>query len=155
MSTTMDEQRIARRQFVLWLSSLRKGTAADLKELFRQFSEEENEAVRQEICQTIQEIMFPECMNVDFQDEFQLTHEDSFVREKLTAYRRKVGDEIKRQRKAAGLSQVELAEMAGISQSHLCRLETGVHVPENATIERIATALKTSPATLDPGFSEG
>lgn len=35
------------------------------------------------------------------------------------------GEEIERLRKAAGLSQVELAAMVGITQSHLSNIETG------------------------------
>jgi ribosome-binding protein aMBF1 (putative translation factor) len=47
-----------------------------------------------------------------------------------------------RGRADAGLSQRELAKLAGISFEHLCRIETGKHTPGLATIEKIERALK-------------
>lgn len=49
---------------------------------------------------------------------------------------------IREARKAAMLTQQELAERAGISQPHLCRLETGQHSPTSMTLEKIAKALQ-------------
>ena len=96
----------------------------------------------------------PESMIVNLKDEFELTHESDYVRNKLSTYRQNVGSEIKRIRLQLNLSQIELAEKAGISQSHVCRLEKGVHVPEHSTIERIATAMDVSPSQIDPGFTD-
>src|SRR5205085_1355027 len=45
-------------------------------------------------------------------------------------------------RAAAGLSQEQLAELAGIRQETLCRLETGKHSPTLRTVEKIDAALK-------------
>lgn len=47
-----------------------------------------------------------------------------------------------RDRAAAGLSQRELATLAGVRVETLCRLEAGKHVPSVATIEKIDRALK-------------
>lgn len=47
-----------------------------------------------------------------------------------------------RDRVAAGLTQRELAKLAGISFEHLCRIETGKHVPSVPTIDKIDRALK-------------
>jgi len=47
-----------------------------------------------------------------------------------------------RDRVAVGLSQRKLAELAGISFEHLCRIETGKHTPGVATIDKIDRALK-------------
>lgn len=44
-------------------------------------------------------------------------------------------------RRKAGLSQKELANLAGIRVETLCRLETGKHSPNVATIDRIERAL--------------
>src|SRR5438105_1016382 len=44
-------------------------------------------------------------------------------------------------RKAAGLSQEQLARLAGIRQETLCRLETGKHSPTIRTVEKIDRAL--------------
>jgi DNA-binding XRE family transcriptional regulator len=45
-------------------------------------------------------------------------------------------------RAAAGLSQRELAKLAGISFEHLCRIETGKHTPSVPIIDKIDRALK-------------
>jgi DNA-binding XRE family transcriptional regulator len=47
-----------------------------------------------------------------------------------------------RGRADAGLTQRELAKLAGISFEHLCRIETGKHTPGLPTIEKIERALK-------------
>jgi DNA-binding XRE family transcriptional regulator len=47
-----------------------------------------------------------------------------------------------RDRVAAGLTQRELAKRAGISFEHLCRVESGKHVPSVPTIDKIDRALK-------------
>jgi len=47
-----------------------------------------------------------------------------------------------RDRVAAGLSQRQLAESAGIRVETLCRIETGKHTPSVPTIDKIDRALK-------------
>ena len=47
-----------------------------------------------------------------------------------------------RDRAEAGLSQVELAKLAGIRVETLCRIETGKHTPSVTTIEKIDRAIK-------------
>ena len=49
---------------------------------------------------------------------------------------------ILRGRVEAGLTQMELAKLAGIRNETLCRLERGQHTPSVATIARIEQALK-------------
>jgi len=44
-------------------------------------------------------------------------------------------------RKEARLTQEQLAEMAGLPQSHISRIENGKHSPANSTVEKIAKAL--------------
>jgi transcriptional regulator with XRE-family HTH domain len=53
-------------------------------------------------------------------------------------------------RAAAGLSQVELADEAGMSKSQLCRLERAKrpNPPTLATLQRIADALEVQVAEL-------
>ena len=41
-----------------------------------------------------------------------------------------IGTVIKNARKKAGLKQYELAEMAGFSEKHLCRIENGKYLPK-------------------------
>ena len=47
-----------------------------------------------------------------------------------------------RDRVAAGLSQKEMAERAGVRVETLCRIEKGKHVPSVRTIEKLDRALK-------------
>ncbi|RIK78511.1 MAG: hypothetical protein DCC67_11485 [Planctomycetota bacterium] len=47
-----------------------------------------------------------------------------------------------RDRVAAGLTQRKLAELAGISFEHLCRIESGKHTPSVPTIDKIDRALR-------------
>lgn len=47
-----------------------------------------------------------------------------------------------RDRVAAGWTQRELAKRAGISFEHLCRVESGKHIPGVPTIDKIDRALK-------------
>jgi ribosome-binding protein aMBF1 (putative translation factor) len=49
-----------------------------------------------------------------------------------------------RDRVAAGLTQRQLAQMAGIRFEHLSRIEGGKHIPSVPTIDKIDRALKKS-----------
>lgn len=46
------------------------------------------------------------------------------------------------ERLALGLTQKELARLAGVRQETLCRLETGKHAPNVRTVDKIDQALK-------------
>jgi transcriptional regulator with XRE-family HTH domain/tetratricopeptide (TPR) repeat protein len=54
------------------------------------------------------------------------------------------GSLLKRYRRAAGLSQEELAERAGYSVGHISKLETSIRMPSPATAELVADALELS-----------
>jgi len=56
-------------------------------------------------------------------------------------------------RKAARLTQAELAAKAGLPQSHISRLEQGQHSPTHKTLQKIADALHIKLADLDPNES--
>jgi transcriptional regulator with XRE-family HTH domain len=53
----------------------------------------------------------------------------------------RVADQVAAQRKANGLSQKELAELTGTTQSAIARLESGGRPPRIDTLLRIAEAL--------------
>ena len=61
-----------------------------------------------------------------------------------------VGQKIRSLRESAGLSQAQLAERAGLTQSHVSRLENAEHTATNFTLEKIAKALGVSAGDLDP-----
>jgi len=53
-----------------------------------------------------------------------------------------IARDIVRERKAAGLTQEELARLSGVPQETVCRLEKGLHSPTVRTVEKIDRALK-------------
>lgn len=59
-----------------------------------------------------------------------------------------VGHRIRETRAAQGLSLEQLARLTGISGPALSLIETGKRDPRLTTIQRIADALRVSPATL-------
>jgi DNA-binding XRE family transcriptional regulator len=62
--------------------------------------------------------------------------------EALPYVRASIARDIIRERRELGLTQAELAKLAGIRQETLSRLESGKHKPNVRTIERIEAALK-------------
>lgn len=55
--------------------------------------------------------------------------------------RQRVGPTLRAMRIRRGLSVLELAELAGISSSHLSRIERGLAVPSYDVLDKIATAV--------------
>jgi transcriptional regulator with XRE-family HTH domain len=51
-------------------------------------------------------------------------------------------DKIKAARKAAKLTQLQLADLAGITQPHLSKIERGIVTPSTVTIRKLTKALK-------------
>ncbi|MHB1157634.1 MAG: helix-turn-helix transcriptional regulator [Phycisphaerales bacterium] len=46
------------------------------------------------------------------------------------------------ERRAAGLSQIDLAKLAGVRHETICRIESGKHCPTVPTMHKIERALK-------------
>ncbi|AEM38032.1 transcriptional regulator, XRE family [Pyrolobus fumarii 1A] len=61
----------------------------------------------------------------------------------------KIGEEIRRLRLAAGLSQRELARLAGVSQSLIAKIEAGKVNPRVETLKKILDALEAVLRRLD------
>jgi transcriptional regulator with XRE-family HTH domain len=53
-----------------------------------------------------------------------------------------IGNQIRKYRLKAGLSQVGLAELAGIQPNTVARLERGKHRASSLTVEKLAKALQ-------------
>lgn len=62
--------------------------------------------------------------------------------EALSFVRASIARDILRERHELGLTQTELAKLAGIRQETLSRLESGKHKPNVRTVERIEAALE-------------
>jgi ribosome-binding protein aMBF1 (putative translation factor) len=60
------------------------------------------------------------------------------------------GGRIRHCREQVGLTQAQLAEKAGLRQSHISRLEKGHHSPSFLTLEKLSAALGISVSDLDP-----
>lgn len=61
---------------------------------------------------------------------------------------RRFGQNVKGARKAAGLSQETLADLAVVARSYMSDVERGERNPTLHVVERIARALKVTPASL-------
>ncbi len=59
-----------------------------------------------------------------------------------------INENIKNARKAAGITQKELAEVLGVYQKDISRWENGERTPSIETFANICKALKTSADTL-------
>ncbi|MFW6125409.1 MAG: helix-turn-helix domain-containing protein [Pirellulales bacterium] len=77
-------------------------------------------------------------------------HQPQPPSDKLSQWMRCVGRKIKSLRARAGLTQQQLAERAGLPQSHISKLENARHSPSALTMQKIAAALKVDLAELDP-----
>lgn len=54
------------------------------------------------------------------------------------------GKKLQQIRKSKNLTQAKLAELAGIDDKHLSKIETGVYFPTYSTLNKILTALSIS-----------
>jgi ribosome-binding protein aMBF1 (putative translation factor) len=61
-----------------------------------------------------------------------------------------VSKRIKRAREAAHMTQEDLEKSTGLPQSHISRLENGVHSPSSSTLEKIAKATGQPACYFDP-----
>jgi DNA-binding XRE family transcriptional regulator len=61
---------------------------------------------------------------------------------RTTKTRVKLGDRIQRLRKSSAYTQEELAEIVGISRTHMGHIEQGIKSPSLEVMEKIARALK-------------
>ena len=76
----------------------------------------------------------------------QKTHPIERIRERLARAEEgwlfaQIADQVAERRRELGLSQVQLAELCGTTQSAIARLESGGRPPRIDTLQRIANAL--------------
>lgn len=64
-----------------------------------------------------------------------------------------IGEQIRKYRKEAGLSQIELGKRLGVSQQQIAQYENGKRTPKIETINNIACALDIGIKKLYPDFS--
>lgn len=66
---------------------------------------------------------------------------------------RHVGERVRNVRESAGMSRTRLADVSGVSLRTLARLELGEGLPQLATLQSIAEALRVNIADLLDGAS--
>ena len=64
--------------------------------------------------------------------------------------RERLGLRIRSLREAAGMNQVQLAELAGMQPSHISRIEAGKYAVTFETVQAIAEALGMTVDLVDP-----
>ena len=62
---------------------------------------------------------------------------------------KKLGKQIRQLRKERGYTQAQLAELVGIDDKHLSKIENGVHLPAYKTIKSLSEVLKFDLRILD------
>lgn len=67
-----------------------------------------------------------------------------------SAFARRVGKVLKGLREKSGLTQHQLAEKAGLLQSHISRIERAEYSPTNKTLTKLAAALGVPISALGP-----
>ena len=65
-----------------------------------------------------------------------------------------VGIKIRTLRTSASMTQQQLAEKAGLQQSHISRIESAEYSPTHMTLCKIAKALDVDVSTIDPSSPE-
>ena len=131
---------------VVRIGSLPPVDRDDLFELLQGLSDTDDPEEIQSIRRTMQEILSQAPASVKGMD---LRSEKPMPRGSVR-WAERVGKTIRERREAAGLSQAQLAERAGLTQSHVSRLESASHVATNMTLQKIAEALGIPVRTLDP-----
>lgn len=145
-------QRRVRKDVERRLCHLSPDDLNDLMELTKLLAQSTDTEERKQIVRTISEFVFPPWFRNDANEERE--DKETEAREKLTDYRKKVGEQIRRRRQELRMTQQRLAELAGLPQSHISRIEVGRLTPTHITIEKIAEALQVKQSQLDPGFSD-
>ena len=72
----------------------------------------------------------------------------------LSKWAEHVGVKIRTLRTTAGMTQQQLAEKAGLQQSHISRIESAEYSPTHMTLSKIAKALDVDVGTIDPCVPE-
>jgi DNA-binding XRE family transcriptional regulator len=148
--TTIDSNRFKDEALVLALAvvgerirDLPKEDRDDIFEVTKAFVSAEDDAERESAARALLEILeqakgttrvFRSPTNLDPLQEW-----TSFISKK-----------IKDLRATAGMTQEQLSEKSGLTQSHISRLEAGQHSPNAITLQKIASALGVSISDLDP-----
>jgi DNA-binding XRE family transcriptional regulator len=118
------------------IAKLPKEGQEDLAELMDLFSKSTTKKEREEILESMKELLQPSLIGELVQGPMPKSGTKDL--ENRAAY---LGQKIKELRAKKSMTQEDLAELSGIPQSYISRLEAGQHSPSHATLEKIAQAL--------------
>lgn len=130
------------------IASLDKSVKDDLFAVMLELKECRTKEEVQEIEQTINELLYPQLAGSFV--EGPMPSNPAAVK-RLRDWSSNIGAKIKNLREAKGLNQTQLGEAAGLPQSHISRLERGIHSPSHKTLCAIANALGVRVGEIDPG----
>ena len=126
------------------LNKLSQQDRDDLYELVKGLASADTCEERESITTAMMEILAQECVQVREMDL-----DDDSPERGLQTWLDYVSGRIRELRKAAHLTQDDLAAKAGLPQSHISRLEGAKHSPSRVTLEKIAIALEVSVDQFD------
>ena len=119
-----------------------------LWECVKDFNNIESSEDATETMETILEILEPEKTSSEL-IPFEISRNKPETIKNWLAY---VSAKIRELRVEKGLSQEELADLTGLAQSHISRLERGVHSPSHKTLKKLAETFGVNVNQLDPAF---
>lgn len=128
------------------VAKLSQAALADFMSLAPEVANARTQEEFEEIAETIREILFPEVLIGPVEEGMPGAENADHLVERKTW----IGQKIKSLRENAALTQQELADKAGLLQSHISRLENAEHSPSNKTLEKIARALGETVRYFDP-----
>jgi DNA-binding Xre family transcriptional regulator len=131
---------------ILRIKAMPKADQCDLLDLFQALRETDDDEEVASIHRAMEEILAQRPLTVVPLSE---TLEES-PSKKAKEWAGQIGKNIRWLREAAKLNQTELAEKAGLTQSHISRLENGEHHAAHFTIEKIAGALGVPVGAIAP-----
>ncbi len=70
--------------------------------------------------------------------------------EELGKWTEHIAHKVRELREKTGKTQTELAQDAGLTQSHVSRIENAELAPSHMTVEKLAAALGVDPSAIDP-----
>lgn len=99
------------------------------------------------IFETVREILFPELIGGIYRIDATPAEQTPTNVKRRAEH---IGNTIQKMRDDKGWTQTELAKKSGLQQSHISRLEAGIHSPSWRTLEKIASAFEVEVGELDP-----
>ena len=155
MTTSTKRRRLApgQKRAIDCILRLRLSQQERVFELVDLFRKSESAAERVEIAAVLAEVLFggPEAVVATPIYAEQVSEK---ARQALSTHRDYVAKQIRKRRHQLKMTQEELAEKAGLPQSHICRLERGQHAPTHLTVEKLARALDVRMSDIDPSFDD-